>query len=193
MRGFGFSVIKKESSLDESQHYSIYSSTRLFKKMAIRIGCMKSSRRKATSVVPIVLFDGFCNLCSGAIDFILKHDPTHKFRFLPFQSEFARSFLNELGSLPQPIGTLILFEGSRSYTGSTAWLRIVRRLSGLWPLLFALVVIPRPVRDMTYNWIARNRYRWFGTRIACRAPVFWNPSPSPELKPEHTEEPRGSD
>jgi predicted DCC family thiol-disulfide oxidoreductase YuxK len=160
----------------------------LFQADCNRIGFMDSSNGKETVVKPIVLFDGFCNLCSGAIDFILKHDRTHQFRLLPFQSEFARPFLRELKGLPQPTGTLVLLEGSSSFTSSSAWLRIVRRLDGMWPLLFGLVVIPRPVRDMAYDWIAGNRHRWFGSRAVCRAPVFWNSSVPPELNPNPAEE-----
>ncbi len=67
--------------------------------------------------------------------------------------------------------SIVLIENARVYAASTAALRIARQLSGLWPLLYLLVMIPRPLRDGVYAIIARNRYRWFGRQDACAAPL----------------------
>jgi predicted DCC family thiol-disulfide oxidoreductase YuxK len=119
----------------------------------------------------IVLFDGLCNLCNGAVDFIIRRDPSGEFCFCPLQSQTASHFLS--GRLiPEEVrDAIILVEGGHCYVRSTAWLRIARRLSGFWPLLYVFIIIPRPVRDGVYNWIARHRYRWFGKRSVCRVPL----------------------
>jgi predicted DCC family thiol-disulfide oxidoreductase YuxK len=120
---------------------------------------------------PVVLFDGVCNLCNGSVQFIITHDPAAHFRFAALESEAARRLLGECelsGPLPDSVA---LVEGGSVYTRSTAALRIARRLAFPCPLLYALIVVPRPLRDVVYNLIARNRYRWFGKRDACMVPT----------------------
>ena len=126
----------------------------------------------------IVLFDGVCNLCNGAVTFIIDRDPDAYFRFAPLQSEAGGARLE-----PEPrdlvhkdlqdgdaLESIVLLEDGQRFTRSTAALRIARRLRGVWPL-YAFIVVPRPVRDRVYRWIARNRYRWFGKTDACRLPT----------------------
>ncbi|HMO05842.1 MAG TPA: DCC1-like thiol-disulfide oxidoreductase family protein [Kiritimatiellia bacterium] len=117
---------------------------------------------------PVILFDGVCNLCHGAVRFIIRRDRAARFRFASLQSEPGR----RLAAGPAPDSILLIENGLR-YDRSTAALRIARRLDGAWPLLYAFIVIPRPLRDVLYAWIARHRYRWFGRLDAC-------PLPSPE-------------
>jgi predicted DCC family thiol-disulfide oxidoreductase YuxK len=119
---------------------------------------------------PVVLFDGFCNLCNASVRFIIDRDPQGVFRFASLQSEVAEGLLREHPEAASS-DSIVLLEGSRCYTQSTAAVRIARRLSGGWPLLAVLRVVPTPVRDTIYRWIARNRYRWFGTRAHCRIPT----------------------
>lgn len=69
------------------------------------------------------------------------------------------------------LGSVILYEDGKCYRQSTAVLRIARKLKGAWPILYVLIVIPIPVRDTVYNWVARNRYRWFGKQDTCRLPT----------------------
>jgi len=119
----------------------------------------------------VVLFDGVCNLCNGTVQFIIARDPGAKFRFAALESEAAQRVLRECGvsgSLPDSVA---LIEQGQLYTRSTAALRIARRLRFPWPLIFALVIVPRPLRDRVYDWIARHRYRWFGKRDACMLPT----------------------
>ena len=111
----------------------------------------------------IILFDGVCNLCDGAIAFVIKRDPKKYFRFASLQSETAQKLLGERHSLD----TMILIENGNVYLRSTAALRIAKKLRGLWPLFYIFIVIPKFLRDLLYNWIARNRYRWFGKIEAC--------------------------
>jgi predicted DCC family thiol-disulfide oxidoreductase YuxK len=120
-----------------------------------------------------VLFDGVCNLCDASVLFIIDRDPAGHFAFAPLQSAEAEQLLAERGEAGAgaALSSLLLVEGERVYRRSTAALRIARRLSGAWPLLYAFVVVPRPVRDAVYDWVARNRYRWFGRQEACRIPT----------------------
>jgi predicted DCC family thiol-disulfide oxidoreductase YuxK len=115
----------------------------------------------------VVLFDGVCNLCNGAVRFILARDPAGRFRFASLQSEAARRLLRDDGRAE----TIVLLEAGKTYTKSTAALRIARGLRFPWPLLYALVAVPRPLRDLVYDWVARHRYRWFGKRETCLLPT----------------------
>jgi predicted DCC family thiol-disulfide oxidoreductase YuxK len=119
----------------------------------------------------VVLFDGVCNLCNGSVQFIIAHDPVAHFRFAALQSEAARRLLGECalsGSLPDSVA---LIASGQVYTRSAAALRIARRLAFPWPLLYAFIIVPAPLRDIVYDLIARNRYRWFGKRDACMLPT----------------------
>lgn len=119
----------------------------------------------------IVLFDGVCNLCSGAVQFILKRDPGGKFKFASLQSDVGQQFSIKLGIDPASLRTIILIKGEKHFLKSDAALEIARSLSGLWPLLYVFKVIPRFIRNPVYDWISRNRYRWFGKREMCWLPT----------------------
>ena len=123
----------------------------------------------------VVLFDGVCNFCDRSVSFIIEHDTGPHFRFAALQSEAARPLLERCGFRPGLLDNIVLVEDGVCYKRSTAALRILRRLSGLWPLLYALILVPRPIRDAGYDWFARRRYGWFGKRDECRVP-------SPELR-----------
>ena len=114
----------------------------------------------------VVLFDGVCNLCNGAVQFILNRDPSGHFHFTSLQSTAAARLL---GANP-PADSILLLQDGQTYTKSDAALRIARGLRFPWPLLSVFLLVPAPVRDLIYNWIARNRYRWFGRREACMIP-----------------------
>lgn len=111
---------------------------------------------------PVIYFDGTCRLCRGSVRFIARRDPRKHFLFSPLQSPAGRALTERLGMDQDAAGSIILAEGPHAYTRSEAALRIASRLSAPWPLLRVLRVVPRPLRDALYNWIARNRYRWFG-------------------------------
>lgn len=119
----------------------------------------------------IVLFDGVCNLCNGWVNFVIDRDPRGRFAFAPLQSATADELLKQRGYARNPLESIVLADGARVYDRSSAVLRIVRGLSGLWPLLYGLILIPRPVRDVMYDWVARRRYRWFGREASCRIPT----------------------
>lgn len=119
----------------------------------------------------IVLFDGHCNLCHRSVLFIIKRDRAGRFGFASLQSDTGRELLTGAGGDPASLETMILIEDGLLYDRSTAALRICRKLDGLWPLLIVLMIIPRPLRDAIYRWIARNRYRWFGRKEECLVPT----------------------
>jgi predicted DCC family thiol-disulfide oxidoreductase YuxK len=114
----------------------------------------------------IILFDGVCNLCNGVVQFVLNRDPAARFQFASLQSDAARRIL---GGQPMP-EAIVLTESRRIYTKSAAALRIARRLSFPWPLFSAFLLIPRPLRDLVYDWVARHRYAWFGRLDSCVLP-----------------------
>jgi predicted DCC family thiol-disulfide oxidoreductase YuxK len=119
----------------------------------------------------IVLFDGVCNLCNGFVNFIIDRDPQQQFQFASLQSSKAATLLKGQDNKLLNLTTVVLIEGSTVYTQSTAALRIARRLRGGWPLLYGLIIVPRPLRDVIYRFIAKRRYRWFGQRDTCRIPT----------------------
>jgi predicted DCC family thiol-disulfide oxidoreductase YuxK len=115
----------------------------------------------------VVLFDGVCNLCNGAVRFIIARDPGARFRFASLQSDVGRRLLKDDG----PPETIVLLEKGKIYSKSSAVLRIAWGLRFPWPLLYAFIVVPRPLRDLVYDWVARHRYRWFGKQETCLLPT----------------------
>lgn len=117
------------------------------------------------------MFDGVCNLCNGAVQFVIARDPSARFHFSPLQSDAARRVLRERYTLPTSPDSIVLLDESGVFTRSDAALRVARGLRFPWPLAYGLIVVPRPLRDWVYDIVARNRYAWFGTRDACMVPT----------------------
>lgn len=113
---------------------------------------------------PLVLFDGRCSLCSGTVRFITERDFDYVFEFASLDSEKGRRVLEKFNLPPDKADTIILVEDGGYSVRSEAALRIFKRLGGLWPLLYAFIVIPAPIRDSVYDLISRNRYKWFGRK-----------------------------
>ncbi|MFM7321258.1 MAG: thiol-disulfide oxidoreductase DCC family protein [Armatimonadota bacterium] len=124
-----------------------------------------------TDPVPgdIVLFDGVCNLCDAAVRFIHRHDPTGRFRFAALQSPVGRA-LRERYGLPGTLDSIVLIASDQASARSTAALRIASGLRFPVRLLAAFLIVPASLRDPVYDWIARNRYRWFGRKDVCGLP-----------------------
>jgi predicted DCC family thiol-disulfide oxidoreductase YuxK len=134
----------------------------------------------------VVLFDGVCNFCDASVNFIIRRDRAGYFKFAPLQSDDGRRLANEYGfesaaakdtntSDLIPIDSVILVEGGQAYTHSTAALRILKRLGAPWSWFYALIIVPRPLRDRLYKLFARYRYRIFGRKDECMLP-------SPEVR-----------
>mgnify|MGYP001824134407 FL=1 len=115
----------------------------------------------------VILFDGECNLCSAAVDFVLRHDRKGRFRFAALQSPAA---VRLCGGEPPAGDTLLLVDPDGCHDRSTAILRIAAGLGRPWSALGWLRVVPRLWRDRVYDLVARRRVRWFGRRRACRMP-----------------------
>ncbi|QRK11617.1 thiol-disulfide oxidoreductase DCC family protein [Archangium violaceum] len=133
---------------------------------------MSEAKKGPGQDTPVVLFDGVCNLCNGVVNFIIDRDPSARFRFAALQSTQAAVLLAPLGRVPEADPqSFILVEDGRVYERSSAALRVARKLPGAWKLFYVFVVVPTPLRDAVYRFIARNRYRWFGKADACRMPT----------------------
>ena len=123
----------------------------------------------------IILFDGVCNLCNGAVQFVIKHDPHAKFTFASLQSDTGKKLL-EAHNLPSnQLNSFVLIQEERAYTKSTAALKVVMQLTGLIKLLYGFIIVPVFIRNAVYTLISNNRYKWFGKKEACMIP-------SPSLK-----------
>ena len=120
---------------------------------------------------PILLFDGVCNLCDHSVQFVLDHDASGAFRFASLQSEVGRQLVGQCGMDPDVLDSIVLVENGRCYVRSDAAWRVAQRLDAPWRWAAVGRVVPRGLRDRIYDWVARNRYRWFGTRDACRIPT----------------------
>ena len=120
---------------------------------------------------PLVLFDGVCNLCNSAVQFIIKHDRKKQFRFASLQGKTGQRILAEHQVSSEKLDTLIFVENGKIYTRSTAALRIAKRLGGFWKLAYGNIIIPRFIRDGIYNFISKNRYKWFGKQEECMIPT----------------------
>ena len=123
---------------------------------------------------PVLLFDGVCNLCVGSVQFFLKHDKKGILKFASLQSEFGKKQI-KIHQIPENVDSLILIENNKAHYFSAAALRAAGLMGGLWPVLKIFLVLPPFIRNGVYKWIAKNRYRWFGTKESC-----W--LPTPELK-----------
>lgn len=118
----------------------------------------------------IVLFDGMCNFCDWNVQFIMRHDPNQHFLFASLQSEIGKKLLEQY-RVPTTKDSLILLDTHQYYTQSTAALKIARKLDRLYPCLFMFIIIPRPIRNLVYRFVANNRYKWFGKRTTCTIPT----------------------
>lgn len=124
-----------------------------------------------TSVLErIVLFDGVCNFCNGAVNFIIKHDAEKRFKFAALQSDVGRELRIKHG-IGDEVDSIVLIENDTASLHSTAALRIAKTLGGIWSFGYVLIVMPRPVRDWFYRLFASYRYRLFGKKDVCMVPT----------------------
>ena len=129
----------------------------------------------------IILFDGICNLCNSAVQYIIKRDKNDEFRFATLQGEIGQQLINERTIDTSKLDSIILIEpGIAYYSKSTAALKISQSFGGFWKMAYVLKLIPRQLRDIVYDWVARNRYGWYGKKEKCMVPT-------PELKAKFLE------
>ena len=123
----------------------------------------------------IILFDGVCNLCDSSINFVIKNDPKSHFVFTALQSKSGKQLIERYNIETSKLDSIILIKNDTAYAKSTAALKIAKSLSKLWPLLYIFIIVPLIIRNGFYDYIAKNRYNWYGKKDACMVPT-------PELK-----------
>ncbi|PYS90590.1 MAG: thiol-disulfide oxidoreductase [Acidobacteria bacterium] len=122
-------------------------------------------------MVATVLFDGVCNFCNGAVNFVIARDKAGYFKFAPLQSEIGEQLTVKHGIDPAKTDSIVLVEDDHAYVHSTAALKIARRLDRPWPIFYAVMIVPRPIRDVAYKLFAKYRYKLFGRQDACMIPT----------------------
>lgn len=116
---------------------------------------------------PVIFFDGYCNLCSASVQFIIARDSKAIFKYAALQSDFAKEALGtEFANRYADQGSVLSLKG-KIYTKSSAALQITRRLDGFWPLLFVFYMVPKFIRDFFYQIIAKYRYKVWGRKAQC--------------------------
>ncbi len=125
----------------------------------------------AAAAHPVVLFDGVCNLCNGAVDFLITRDRRRRLRFGSLQSPIGAELAGRCAGGMDPLSSMVLIENGRCHFRSAAVILSVAELGGAWRLVRILLAVPPVLRDAVYRLVARHRYRWFGVRAACRVPT----------------------
>lgn len=118
----------------------------------------------------IILFDGVCNFCEAGVVFLIKRDLKAIFKFAALQSDAGQRLLKEFNLPTENLSTFVLIDDGRCYFKSTAALRVMTKLGGFWSLLSIFILIPKPLRDLFYRFVAANRYRLFGKKGVCMVP-----------------------
>lgn len=118
----------------------------------------------------IVLFDGVCNFCNGAVNFIIRNDPDGRFKFAPLQSEVGQR-LRAKFEIGDDVDSIILLENEDAFMHSSGALRIARGLGGIWSVGYVFIVIPAFIRDWFYKLFAKYRYKLFGKKDFCMIPT----------------------
>jgi predicted DCC family thiol-disulfide oxidoreductase YuxK len=119
---------------------------------------------------PIIFFDGVCGLCNRFVDFVLRRDPDGLFQFSPLQGQTAAERLAPGDT--SDLKTVMVVDGNKTFRKSAAVIRVLRQLGGFWRIAAALIwLVPRPIRDLGYSWVANNRYAIFGKKETCRLPT----------------------
>lgn len=120
----------------------------------------------------IILFDGVCNLCDSSVQYVIKHDKKDIFRFVALQSDLGQKILKHIGINPIHTDSIVLYEpGISYYYKSTAALQISKGLSGVFTLARVFTLLPTVISDTIYDYIAKNRYKWYGKKEACMIPT----------------------
>ena len=119
----------------------------------------------------IILFDGVCNLCNSSVQFVIKRDKEAKFKFASLQSSSGQALLQKFNLPLDQFNSFIYVHGDKVFLRSTGALKILKDLGGFWKLFYGFIIVPRFIRDFVYNYIAQNRYKFFGKRDSCMVPT----------------------
>ena len=118
----------------------------------------------------VIIFDGVCNFCNGAVNFIIKRDKNNSFVFVPMQSPAAQELIAKYGIENIVADSFILIKNDHCYLRTDATLEVTKDLAGFWYLFRAFKLLPKEFRDYFYRIIAKNRYRLFGKKSHCVLP-----------------------
>ena len=124
----------------------------------------------------VVLFDGVCHLCDGAVRFILRRENSTLLRFAPLQSEAGKALLMKYGYSENYLDGLIFIENKRAHDRSSACLHIAGKLKLPWKLFVIFLLVPKPLRDLVYRMVAVARYRRVGKKEVCSLPQGEDPA-----------------
>ena len=119
----------------------------------------------------IIVFDGVCNLCNTSVNFVIKRDKKDVFRFAALQSEIGQKYISEFNINPKETDSIVLIDDGKCFVKSTAALHITKFLPGAYPLLFGFIIVPKFIRNWVYDYIAKNRYKWYGKKDNCMIPT----------------------
>jgi len=118
----------------------------------------------------IILFDGTCNVCNASVQFIIKRDPKAQFHFASLQSEVGQKLLQCFNVHPD-LDTIVLIDERKMYTASSAVLRICKYLPASWKVFYGFIIVPKPLRDIFYRIVAKNRHRFLQEKTSCILPT----------------------
>jgi predicted DCC family thiol-disulfide oxidoreductase YuxK len=118
-----------------------------------------------------ILFDGVCNFCNNAVNFVIKRDKKGIVKFAPLQSDVGLQLLKQYNLPTDDMKSFVFIDDGVAYTQSTAAIKVCKYLSGAWPLFKVFMIVPKFIRDGLYNWVAKNRYKWFGQKETCMIPT----------------------
>ena len=119
----------------------------------------------------IILFDGVCNLCNNAVNYVIKRDKKDRFRFAAFQEEAGQRLIVKHNINTSKTDSIVMIDGDKVYVRSTAALGIAKYLGGGYSLFYGFMIIPNFVRNWVYDYVARNRYKWYGKKDSCMIPT----------------------
>jgi predicted DCC family thiol-disulfide oxidoreductase YuxK len=119
----------------------------------------------------ILLFDGVCNLCNAVVKFVIRWDKQAKFKFASLQSPAGQRLLRQFNLSVTDPDSFVYVKGEKYYLRSSAALHLLKELGGGWQLLYLFMAVPKPLRDLCYRIIAKNRYRLFGKSDSCMMPT----------------------
>jgi len=125
----------------------------------------------SSSQTHILLFDGVCNLCNRVVQFVIKRDTKATIKFASLQSDAGQVLLKKVGLPTDDFTSIVLIINDKYYFKSSAGLRVLKELGGVWKLLYVFIFLPKPLRDFIYDLIAKNRYQMFGKRDVCMLPT----------------------
>ena len=129
----------------------------------------------------LILFDGVCNLCNSSINYVIKHDRDNVFMFAPLQSNVGKEIMQEYNLDTSKTDSILLYSEEKELKiKSSAAIAVASKLGFPRNLLVVFYIIPPFIRNWVYDYVARNRYKWYGKKDACMIPT-------PELRSKFLE------